>query len=187
MASTFTHAFVGLAAGKSGFQDKMPFRFWLLGMACSVLPDLDVIAFRLGIPYRHMLGHRGFSHSLLFAAIVGIIVTLLAFREVPRFSGRWWKLAFFFSAVIVSHDMLDAMTNGGYGVGFFIPFDNTRYFLPWRPLVVSPIGVHGFLSRWGWRVVTSELLWVWLPLLLSLFVTMIIGKRNKKAVVSSGV
>ena len=178
MASAFTHTFLPLAAGKLIFPEKMPRRFWLLGMACSVLPDLDVIAFRLGIPYRHILGHRGFSHSLLFAVLAGLVVALLAFRDVPRFSSRWWKLAAYFIAVTASHGVLDAMTTGGYGIGFFIPFDNTRYFLPWRPLVVSPIGVHGFFSRWGWRVITSELLWVWLPLLFLLSGITVFRKRS---------
>ncbi len=169
--------FVGLAGGKIAFPEKMPTRFWLLSAACSVLPDVDVLAFRLGIPYRHLFGHRGFAHSLLFAALVGFLVTLLAFRTEPRFSFRWWKQVVWFFAVTASHGVLDAMTGGGLGVGFFIPFDTHRYFLPWRPLVVSPIGVRGFFSRWGVRVVTSELLWIWLPLL-SLLCARTLWRRN---------
>ena len=56
------------------------------------------------------------------------------------------------------------MTNGGLGVAFFSPFSNRRYFLPWRPLEVSPIGVSAFQSRWGVRVLGSEAKWIWLPL-----------------------
>jgi inner membrane protein len=48
-------------------------------------------------------------------------------------------------------------------VAFFAPFDTTRYFFPVRPVLVSPIGL-GFFSRWGLRVIESELLWIWLPL-----------------------
>ncbi len=168
MASAFTHSFVALASGKIAFREKMPLRFWLLGALCSILPDFDIITFRLGIPYSHMFGHRGFFHSLLFAAIVGVLVPLLFFRDVPRFTKRWWTLAAYFLFVTALHGVLDAMTNGGYGIGFFVPFDNGRYFLPWRPLRVSPIGVYGFFSRWGWDVVKSEFLWVWIPLLLLL-------------------
>jgi inner membrane protein len=164
MASGFTHIFVGEALGKIYTEDKMPARFWVLAGACSVVPDLDIIAFYLRVPYSHMFGHRGFSHSLLFAAFTGMLTALLAFRDVPRWSGKWWRLAFFFFLVTASHGVLDAMTNGGYGIGFFSPFDNTRYFLPWRPLVVSPIGVHGFFTRWGWDVIKSEFIWVWLPM-----------------------
>lgn len=179
MASAFTHAFVAAALGKAVSSEKMPLRFWMLGLFCTLLPDLDVIAFRLGIPYRHMFGHRGFSHSLTFALIVAVLVVLLAFKTVPSLSGRWWLLTGYFFAVTASHGVLDAMTAGGYGIAFFAPFDNTRYFLPWRPLVVSPIGVYGFFSRWGWRVIMSEFLWIWIPTLMSLGVLLFFRRKDR--------
>jgi inner membrane protein len=177
MASAFTHSFVALALGKISTGEKMPLRFWLLGLLCSILPDFDVVAFRLGIPYSHLFGHRGFAHSLLFAALVAVLVVPLAFRNVPRFTKKWWILTAYFFLVTASHGVLDAMTSGGYGIGFFIPFDNTRYFLPWRPLRVSPIGVYGFFSRWGWDVIKSELLWIWLPALIITAPAITIRKR----------
>jgi len=64
---------------------------------------------------------------------------------------------------IASHGVLDAMTDGGLGVTFFAPFWSDRYFLPWRPIAVSPIGVARFLSARGVAVLASELRWVWLP------------------------
>jgi inner membrane protein len=54
------------------------------------------------------------------------------------------------------------MTDGGLGIAFFAPFDNTRYFLPFRPIKVSPIGLSFFSAR-GLDVIRSELLWVCLP------------------------
>ncbi len=177
MASAVTHGFVAVAAGRIFTQEKMPPRFWVLGVLCSVLPDFDVIAFRFGIPYSHVFGHRGFAHSLLFAAIVAALVVPLAFRDVPRFTKKWWMLSSFFFFVTASHGALDAMTSGGYGIGFFIPFDNTRYFLPWRPLRVSPVGVYGFFSRWGWDVIKSEFLWVWIPGMLSSVITVLVRRK----------
>jgi inner membrane protein len=38
----------------------------------------------------------------------------------------------------------------------FWPFDHTRYFAPWRPIPVSPIGL-GYLSPYGVFVAVSEL------------------------------
>jgi len=55
------------------------------------------------------------------------------------------------------------MTDGGLGVAFFSPFDNHRYFLPWTPIRVSPIGLGRFFSHRGLEVLQSELLWIWLP------------------------
>jgi inner membrane protein len=63
----------------------------------------------------------------------------------------------------LSHPVLDALTNGGLGVGLFAPFTNERYFFPYRPIEVSPIGVGAFFSHRGLIVMLSELKWVWLP------------------------
>ena len=59
--------------------------------------------------------------------------------------------------------VLDAMTDGGLGIAFFSPLSNARYFLPARPLTVSPIGLGSFLSSRGLAVMKSEILWIWLP------------------------
>jgi len=180
MASAFTHSFVALAAGKLVFPEKMPVRFWGLSIVCTLLPDLDVAGFFLGVRYGDMLGHRGFFHSLLFAAVVGVVVVLLAFRNVPFRSRKWWTLMAYFGAVTASHGVLDALSDGGYGIAFFSPFSDARLFLPWRPLEVAPIGVRGFFSRWGWDVLMSELLWIWLPLALVLIIVYFVRKDRSR-------
>ena len=168
MASVFSHAAVALTLGRlKTRRHKMPPRFWVLSVGCAALPDADVLGFGLGIRYGDLLGHRGLSHALSFAVVVGLVVASLAFRE-RRFSPAWWALVGYFSAVTASHGVLDAMTDGGLGVAFFSPFDPTRYFFPFRPIQVSPIGVGSFFSEWGLRVIASELVWVGVPCLLVL-------------------
>ena len=68
------------------------------------------------------------------------------------------------------------MTNGGLGVAFFSPFDNNRYFLPCRPIQVSPIAIHRFLGARGYAVLESELLWIWVPAIL--FATLVLSLRR---------
>lgn len=162
MASMISHAVSALAIGTVFAQARLPNRVWIIGAACSIIPDIDVIGFRFGIRYGDFWGHRGFTHSLLFAAILATSVVLACFfRETPGVRrGVLW--AYFFLAT-ASHGLLDAMTNGGLGVAFFSPFDNTRYFLPWRPILVSPISVTRFFSDRGIAVLESELLWIWIP------------------------
>jgi inner membrane protein len=172
MASVFTHAFVAAAMGAVYKGWPLPARFWLLSAACAVLPDADVIAFFFGIPYGDTFGHRGFTHSLAFALLLGVAVVLLFFRGAKNKGG----LVAYFSLVTASHAALDALTNGGLGVAFFAPFDRARYFFPWRPVVVSPIGVGSFFSEWGLAVILSELVWVWLPSLL--FVGVVLTLRR---------
>lgn len=178
MASAFTHSFIALAAGKLFFPEKMPVRFWVLSVVCALLPDADVIGYFLGIRYGDMLGHRGFTHSLLFALLIAVLATVAAFPAVQRFTKHWWLLIGCFFAAAASHGILDAMTDGGYGIAFFSPFSNTRFFLPWQPLDVAPIGVRGFFSRWGWDVLMSELLWIWLPFALVLALAYVVRRRR---------
>jgi inner membrane protein len=163
MATIFSHSIAALAFGKVFPWEGKRTTFWILTAICAAAPDVDVIGFRFGVHYGDMLGHRGLTHSLAFAFILGCFVALLAFREVKIFSPEWWKLAIYFFVVTASHGVLDALTNGGLGVAFFAPFSNERYFFPWRPIEVSPIGLGPFLSYRGLRVILSEIEWIWIP------------------------
>ena len=162
MPTIFTHAVAATALGKSWARGPVPPKFWLLSALCAMLPDADVAGFAFGVGYGEMLGHRGLTHSLAFALCVGFAVAALAFREVRRFTRRWWSLVACFFVVTASHGALDALTDGGLGVAFFAPFDARRYFFPWRPIAVSPIGAAFFSAR-GIEVLASEVAWVWLP------------------------
>ncbi len=162
MATIFTHAAVACALGQAApakYRDD--WRFWYTAVYCSILPDADVVSFLMGIKYEDLWGHRGVTHSLVFAAGLG---ALAAARFRPGWKTEGWKLAALFAAISASHGVLDAFTNGGLGVAFFSPFDPTRYFFPWTPIEVSPIGA-GFFSARGLGVVLNELKWVWLPAL----------------------
>ena len=74
MATVFTHAFVATALGAARPRGVSPLKVAVVLSAVAVLPDVDVLAFRLGIPYEHPLGHRGLTHSLSFAAVVGMLI-----------------------------------------------------------------------------------------------------------------
>ncbi len=163
MASAFSHAFAAVALGKTFSGTKMSWRFWFLAVASAILPDADVVFLALGVPYQNMLGHRGLTHSLAFALVWALLVVSLEFKKTPHFSRSWWGLVVFFFAVTASHGVLDALTNGGRGVAFFAPFSSARYFFPWRPIEVSPLGVTRFFSERGLTIVRSELKYIWLP------------------------
>jgi len=169
LASAFSHALVAFAIGKTYSKTFTSTKFILLGVICSILPDADVLAFKFGIPYEHLFGHRGFTHSIFFAAILAIAVNLCFYRKIKFSSKAWWLLFLYFFLATISHAILDAMTSGGKGVAFFAPFENSRYFFPWRPIQVSPIGVSNFLSEWGLRVIKSEIIWIGIPCIVYIF------------------
>jgi inner membrane protein len=165
MATAFSHALVGLSIGACFYRPEIPKRVWIVGMLCAAVPDLDVIGFRFGIHYSDFWGHRGFTHSLLFAVFLSAIIVATFFRHrIPGIS-RASIFSYLFLA-IASHGILDAMTNGGLGVAFFSPFDNHRYFLPWRPIRVSPIGASRFFAARGLAIVQNEFIWIWIPAIL---------------------
>lgn len=152
---------------------------WVAGAVCAVIPDFDVIGFRFGVHYGDFWGHRGFTHSLLFAALLSGLTVLFAFRHGVTGLDRFGLWGYFFLAT-ASHGFLDALTDGGLGVAFFSPFNNTRYFLPWRPIRVSPIGVARFFTHRGFEVIKSELLWIWLPTLFLCALALLL-RRNRVA------
>jgi inner membrane protein len=174
MPSVFTHAVAALALGTALLPRGTGPRPRLLGVVCTVLPDLDVLAFALSVPYSAMLGHRGLSHSILFALLLSALVTALAFRA-GQWTGMRPRIWLFLFAATASHGILDAFTNGGLGIAFFAPFSAARYFFPVTPIEVSPI-VRGFFSERGVRVLASEMLWVWAPALV--LVAVCIGVRR---------
>jgi inner membrane protein len=177
MASVFSHTVVALAIGNVSTIRSMAPRFWWLSVFCSILPDADVLSFVFGIDYGDLLGHRGLTHSLSFALILSVVVVQVWFKDVRAWSRMWWMLTAHFFLVTASHGLLDAMTDGGLGVAFFAPFDNSRYFLPWRPVMVSPIGIAPFFSRYGLDVLISEVVWIWVPVGLSVLLAEIFHKK----------
>jgi inner membrane protein len=159
MPTIFTHIVVPLAWRAATRRQPPDARTVFTAMGLTVLPDADVIAFSFGIPYASMLGHRGFTHSVAFA----LFTALLALIWLRPTRARRLAVGALLLVAAVSHPLLDALTNGGLGVALLWPWSDARWFAPWRPVAVSPIGAHFFGPR-GVTVLLSEMLWIWLPL-----------------------
>lgn len=177
MATVFTHSLAALIVGKSFSDKKQSPIFWVSLVLCSLLPDIDVIGLKLGIAYGDFWGHRGFTHSLVFALVVGFVIGLVLYRRQGIASPEWWRYVALYSAVTASHGIFDAMTNGGLGIAFFSPFDNTRYFLPWTPVQVTRVGFYDFISLKGIRILASEGIFILAPLT-AFSILIIWGKRR---------
>jgi inner membrane protein len=161
MPSIFSYPAAPLAIVSAVGIHRVSLRLVFAGALFAILPDADVIGFRFGIPYDHLLGHRGFLHSPIFACIASL-TGALAYRSLRSTYGTTFIVLFL---SMLMHGILDAATNGGLGIAFLSPFSNHRYFFPWQPIAVSPIGLNRFLSTRGSVVIQSELTWVWAPFL----------------------
>src|SRR5215470_19394554 len=159
------HVAVGLAAGRA-YAGTAERRSWpaLFGWsALSLLPDIDVAGFLRGVPYGAPWGHRGATHSLAFAIAGGGLVGLGA-RWLKRPVLRTTVMA---TLVLASHGLLDTMTDGGLGAALLWPFSLSRFFAPWRPIPVAPIGPD-FFTPDGALVALTEVA-LFLPLWLFAF------------------
>ena len=166
MASAFSHAFVAVTLGKTVPHDAITWPVLLTGAVCSIVPDFDVIGFAFGIQYGDLWGHRGMTHSLFFAGLLSAALVAILYRNHARTAQAGLFVYLFLCTA--SHGVLDAMTDGGLGIAFFSPFDTTRYFFPFRPVAVSPIGIGQFFSLDALRILASEITWIWLPSLVAL-------------------
>lgn len=175
MASFFSHPAFPVAMIVAKVTNHFPKRLLMLCVFLTLMPDIDVIAFRFGIPYESQWGHRGFTHSIVFSFFTGLLCLL--FTNKLHSTRRVVFLSTFLSTL--SHSVFDAFTNGGLGVAFLWPITHERYFFPFRPVEVSPIGVKGFLSLRGIIVVLSEIIWIWIPCMLLSFLVRKVPRRHQ--------
>ena len=171
MATIFSHALVAISVAYVLKPKQVPPYYYTSCVLLSVLPDADVLGFRYGIAYGDLWGHRGLSHSISFALLFSLVWLWVQQRGSSTFVLSWkqansWQLLGVYTLVMVSHGLLDMLTNGGLGVALFSPFENSRYFFPWHSIMVSPIGLHG----WSWdrirAIASNELALLVLPALL---------------------
>ena len=171
MPSFLGHAVAG-ATLHALFLDGEPTSRRTRGMAlfCALAPDLDWFMTFLKLSGRHVLNHRGVTHSLAAALLLALAVVLLAFRKEQRSS----RLVLCMGACALSHCLLDACTLGGVGVAIFVPLTKVRFVCAWQPIQVGPIPLNLAL---GWKFLAAlwtEVLWIGLPAMVLLSTTRVL-------------
>jgi inner membrane protein len=146
MPSAFSHPAAALAVGLGLGASRVPHRLLAAGLVASVVPDLDVLALYV-VPYEHPFGHRGASHSLAFACLMGLLALLCA----PALHTSRGRAFAFVTLSGASHGLLDMLTNGGGGVALLWPLTNDRISFPYRVIQVSPLGIKRFFGPQGSR------------------------------------
>lgn len=108
-------AFAGKKLGKKAM---------LWGALAHSVPDIDFTASFWMDTSSDLLAHRGFTHSLLFCAIITPLFALTAWYWHRPHNIRLRKWMLFFGVVIFAHIFIDTFNN--YGVGWFEPFSHQR-------------------------------------------------------------
>lgn len=162
MASVFGHVAASTTLGMAFFPKAVRPATVVLAGFCAFAPDMDVLAFHFGIPYNSQWGHRGWTHSIVFALVFGSLLALI-FNYLQKSKTSYSQLLLWCILSTLSHPLLDMMTNGGRGCAIWWPFLHDRLFFPFRPIQVSPLGAGAFFSEWGIRVLASEFFWIGVP------------------------
>jgi inner membrane protein len=121
---------------------------WIVPVSAGLLatiPDLDLAARRLfGIRAASDFSHRGFFHSPFFLILAAAVLAAMVARKASRDAFVWlWLL---WAGCMITHPLMDAMTDGGRGVMLGVPFSAARVYLPWRP-IRTPSGREPILRR----------------------------------------
>jgi len=125
-----THTLTGLALSQAGLNRKTRFATLALIIG-STLPDIDIVT-RLDSSATYLKYHRGFTHSILGATILGLLlagaISVIARKAAPPKKGPplvpRWLVAVCVIATL-GHALLD-FTNS-YGIRPFLPFSGRWY------------------------------------------------------------
>ena len=110
------------------------------------MPDLDLAGRRLfGIPENSLLSHRGLFHSPFFLLLFAAALAAIATRRLSSrtFAALWMVWA----GAMVTHPLLDALTDGGRGIMLLLPVTRARLFFPWRPIYTPPASLEHIIWR----------------------------------------
>jgi inner membrane protein len=121
---SLTHIALGACMGEAFAGKTLGKKAMLWGALAQSIPDIDFVsAFWLDTTSA-LLAHRGFTHSLLFCALITPLFAWAAERLHRPHDIRFKKWLLFFGGVIFIHIFIDAFNN--YGVGWFEPFSHLR-------------------------------------------------------------
>jgi len=114
------HGLLGASVAAALLQSSKTRQWRLLWMGAflAVCPDFDYVLNWLRISGGGW--HHGFTHSILFALLLGLIVaTVLGEKKV--------RSVIFYSAATVSHTLLDFLMTESRGVALWWPITDQRY------------------------------------------------------------
>ncbi len=116
---SLTQIVLGAAVGEAVLGKKIGNKAMVLGAIAGTIPDFDVAAGFFTDTVSALEIHRGFTHSIVFAVVVGLLFAwMLSLWDKRATLKEWWL---FWFLTFVTHPMLDAHTT--WGTQLFWPFE----------------------------------------------------------------
>ncbi|GAB2760267.1 metal-dependent hydrolase [Salinimicrobium soli] len=118
---SLTQIVLGAAVGEAVLGRKVGNKAMLYGAIAGTIPDLDALATQFTDTITAIEVHRGFSHSIVFAALASPVFGYLI-SKIERKTGVGWKdwsLLMFWG--LFTHPILDSFTT--WGTQLFWPLD----------------------------------------------------------------
>ena len=145
-----THAASGAVAMLA--MPRRPASRWAVPLAAlaAASPDVDVLM--ANTPLQFLLLHRGITHSLFFAPLLGLILALVGcslWRAQTPGHWRFAKTWLFMTAMVLLHIWLDCITT--YGTMIFVPFSHMRVRLNAVFIIDLLITLPLLWAIWRWR------------------------------------
>jgi inner membrane protein len=149
-----SHAVLGAAVAHGCFGRRLGLKAAAWGAAAAVLPDIDIF-FSIGADdFSALQRHRGFTHGLVFAPLLGSLWGYLLARHYaggsPRAASMWPWIGVV-TIALWTHPLLDYLTP--YGTQLLQPFSNERFAAPVMP-IIDPLYTlllgAGVLLAWRW-------------------------------------
>ncbi len=172
-----THAALGGSLGLAVGRRRLGRRAVAVGALVAMSPDADIVAGWLGGPFANLLYHRGITHSILIAPIVGAAVGYGLWWLHQRW-GRsaaaasrdrrtaWIALAI---AALLTHPLLDVITH--YGTQLLAPLSDHRFGIPALP-VIDPVmtlllGLPALVGAFATRRASASVAIAWAGMILA--------------------
>ena len=148
----FSRAALGAVVGQAVGHRALGYRAAVYGAMAGAFPDIDVFFSLHGDFVDQLVSHRGITHSLFFAPVLGPALGWLIWyrekgrREDPGPRNIWmWVI----TLALLSHPLLDLLTP--YGTQLLLPFSDARFAINAMP-IIDPIytGLLGLGLLLGW-------------------------------------
>lgn len=135
-----TQMLFGAVVAQAGFRRRLGRKAMVAGAALGLVPDLDVAVGWMAGPFANWVHHRGLTHSIFFAPMVGVLLYgILTARQKRRPPDRrmdanhirsWTWLTVL---VLATHPVIDLFTS--YGTQLLAPFSRHRFAIDAMPII----------------------------------------------------